>query len=88
MSVPVTLACLWAVLATVVALLPMRWQMIPGVLLLVAAPVLLVWIGWEHGWLWAAGATLGFLSMFRNPLIYFGRKALGLPVRDPREGRA
>ncbi len=88
MSVPVTLACLWVVLATVVALLPMRLQMVPGVALLVAAPVLLAWIGWVHGWPWAAVATLGFLSMFRNPLIYFGRKALRLPVRDPREGRA
>jgi hypothetical protein len=88
MSVPLTLACLWAVLATVVALLPMRLQMVPGMALLLAAPVLLVWIGWLHGVVWALVAALGFLSMFRRPLIYFGRKALGLPVDDPREGRA
>jgi Protein of unknown function (DUF2484) len=87
MSAALTLACLWAIAATVVALLPMRLQMVPGLALLVAAPVLIVWIGVDHGIWWALGATAGFLSMFRNPLIYFGRKALGLPVRDPREGR-
>lgn len=88
MSVPLTLACIWAVLATIVALLPMRLQMVPGLALLVMAPVLLVWIGWEHGWVWAAVAALGFLSMFRRPLFHFARRVLGLPVQDPREGRA
>jgi hypothetical protein len=87
MSVALILACLWAVAATIVALMPMRRQMVPGVALLVLAPVLIVWIGVDHGVWWALGAAAGFLSMFRNPLIYFGRKALGLPVRDPREGR-
>ena len=87
MSVALMLSCFWAVAATAVALLPMRRQIVPGIALLVLAPVLIVWIGVDHGIWWAAGATAGFLSMFRNPLIYFARKALGLPVRDPREGR-
>ena len=39
-----------------------------------------------HGWLWLALAALfAFLSMFRNPLLYFGRKALGLPGATLRE---
>jgi len=79
-------ACLWAIAATVTALLPMRLQFPPGVTLLILAPPLLVWIGFSNGfWVGLLGA-LGFLSMFRRPLIYFGRKALGWPVRDPRSG--
>lgn len=80
MSTPLTLACIWVLAATAVALLPYRRQMVPGLALLIAAPVLIAWIGWVHGWIWSAVALLGFGSMFRRPLIYFGRRALGLPV--------
>lgn len=87
MSVPLILACLWAIAATVTAFLPMRRQYVPGVTLLAAAPVLIVWIGAVHGW-WVAGlGLLAFLSMFRNPLIYFWKKARGLPVELPPELR-
>ena len=49
----------------------------PGILLLLAAPVLLAWIGHEHGW-WIFGAGLfAFVSMFRNPLIYLVRRFRG-----------
>lgn len=85
MSVPLTLACIWVLAATGVALMPYRRQMVPGLALLIAAPVLIGWIGWEHGWLWAVVALLAFGSMFRRPLIYFGRRALGLPVETVRE---
>lgn len=88
MTLSLTLACLWAIAATVVALLPMRQQMVPGVTLLAAAPVLIVWIGVDHGFWWALGGFAAFASMFRKPLVYFARRALGLPVHDPREGRA
>ena len=75
MSISLTLACIWVLASTVVAMLPMRFQYAPGVLLLIAAPVLLVWIGMDHGW-WIAGLGLaGFVSMFRNPLRYFWNKA-------------
>lgn len=87
MSAALILACLWAIAASVVALLPMRRQMAPGLVLLVAAPVLIVWIGIDHGMWWALAALAGFASMFRNPLMYFGRKALGRPARAPGEGR-
>ncbi len=87
MSASLTLACLWALLATGVALLPMRRQMVPGLALLIAAPALLVWIGWQHGVWWMLGGLAAFVSMFRNPLIYLARKALGRPAPDPREGR-
>lgn len=87
MSVPMIAACLWALASTVVALLPMRAQMIPGLALLIAAPVLLVWIALAHGILVTAGCTLAVLSLFRNPLIYLVRRALGKPVHIPEELR-
>ena len=71
MSLPLTFAALWVVAGTLVALLPMRFQYPPGLLLLLAAPCLLVWIGVAHGvWIAIAGA-LGFVSMYRHPLRYF-----------------
>ncbi len=84
MSVPLVLGAFWVVAAAGVALLPMRRQMVPGVALLIAAPVLLGWIGYTHGWMWLAFGVFAFLSMFRNPLIYFARRAMGMPVVDPR----
>ncbi len=88
MSAPLILGAFWVVASAIVALLPMKRQMLPGVLLMAAAPVLLIWIGMAHGWLWGAFGIFAFLSMFRNPLIYFGRKLLGLPVQDPTKGEA
>ena len=73
----------WVLLATVTALLPMRAQIVPGITLLVTAPLLIVWIGLMHGPVWAAIATVAFLSMFRNPLIYFWRRMTGRPVINP-----
>lgn len=84
---PEIAAIIWVLAATVTALLPFRWQFVPGITLLILAPLLIGWIGMTHGWLWAVPALLGFLSMFRNPLIYFGRKALGMPVRHPADVR-
>ncbi len=87
MSTPLIFACLWVVAGTVTAFLPMRRQMIPGLTLLIAAPILLIWIGWVHGWVWAFAGLLGFLSMFRNPLIYFWKRARGIEVEMPKELR-
>lgn len=85
MSWPLILGCLWVLAAAGTAMLPMQRQMVPGLTLLAAAPVLLVWIGWTHGWLWLAIGLFAFLSMFRNPLLYFLRRALGKPARLPKE---
>ena len=86
MSADLIAACLWALAATVTALLPMRLQYPPGLTLLILAPFLLIWIGLAHGVLPAALATLAFTSMFRRPLWYLTRKALGRPV-PPRPGQ-
>ena len=85
MSPPLVLGCLWVLAAAVTAMLPMRRQMVPGLTLLIVAPVLLVWIGLVHGWLWFVIGLFAFLSMFRNPLLYFLRRALGRPTQRPKE---
>ncbi len=77
MSMPLVLGSLWVLAAAIVALLPMRLQYAPGITLLIVAPVLLGWIAWVHGlWIFAF-AAFAFVSMFRNPLIYFWRRARG-----------
>lgn len=85
MSGALIAAIAWALAATVTAFLPMRAQMVPGIALLIAAPVLIGWIAVAHGWVWAVGAVLAFVSMFRNPLMYFARRALGRPAPLPPE---
>ncbi|MGR3291043.1 MAG: DUF2484 family protein [Paracoccaceae bacterium] len=85
MSLSYILGSVWPVIATITALLPMRRQIIPGAPLLLSAPFLLIFIGFQHGF-WIAGlGLLAFLSMFRNPVIYLYRKARGLPAELPKE---
>lgn len=74
---PLVLGALWVLAATATAFLPMRRQRGPGLALLLAAPVLLVWIGMAHGWLWVAFGVFAFVSMFRKPLRYLGQRVLG-----------
>ena len=84
MSLSLILAAVWVVAATFVAFLPMRFQYAPGLLLLIAAPALIIFLGLENG-IWMALAGLaGFISMFRNPLIYFWRRARGESPEVPR----
>lgn len=87
MSAPLILACLWVVAGTIAAFLPMRYQIIPGLALLITAPILLVWIGYAHGWVWVVMGLLAFLSMMRNPLIYLYKRAIGQEVHLPPEFR-
>ena len=84
-SAAAIIACLWVVASAIVAMLPMRKQYVPGVMLLVAAPLLIAWLWVAHGWIVGSIALFGFVSMFRNPLRYFAKKALGRPVVLPPE---
>jgi len=84
MSLPVILACIWVLVATVTAMLPMRGQMVPGLILLVSAPVIIGWMAIAHGWWWGVLGLAGFASMFRNPLIYLYRRAKGERPEIPR----
>ena len=82
------MACIaWVFAATGVAMLPMRHQYIPGIALLIAAPLLILWIGLSVAWWAAALALAAFVSMFRNPLRYFWAKARGQNPELPKELR-
>ena len=84
MSLSLILGCLWVLASAVVAMLPMRRQYVPGVTLLVAAPVLILWLGYDYGWWLSVAAALAFVSMYRNPLRYFWKRATGQEVEVPK----
>ncbi len=84
MSYSIILGCLWVLAATIVALLPMKHQYKPGLTLLIAAPFLIVWIGYAHGWIFGVLGLLAFVSMFRNPLIYLYKRARGERPEIPK----
>ena len=87
MTLLIALAALWVLAATVVAMLPMRYQYVPGVALMLAAPVLIYLLGQEFGWIAGVAAAAAFVSMFRNPLRYFWRKWTGRDVEALIKGR-
>ncbi|MCF6234137.1 MAG: DUF2484 family protein [Rhodobacteraceae bacterium] len=79
-------AVLWVFAATGVALLPMRRQFPPGVVLLIAAPVIIFWLGMDFGLIIGAAASAAFISMFRNPIRFYWRKWRRLePVQPPKD---
>lgn len=84
MSLSLITASLWVIAATITALLPMRHQYKPGITLLVLAPIILLWIGYDKGWVLAVIGLVGFLSMFRNPLIYLYKRARGQRPEVPK----
>lgn len=84
MSVTLILACLWVIAGAAVACLPMRYQYVPGVLLLLMAPVLIIFIGRDLGVIPAALAVLALVSMFRRPLKYFAARAMGRNPEVPK----
>ncbi|QJF50785.1 DUF2484 family protein [Roseobacter ponti] len=74
----------WVLASAAVAMLPMRLQYVPGIALLLMAPVLIVLAGVTWNW-WVAGfALFAFVSMFRNPLRYFLARARGERPEIPR----
>ncbi len=84
MSLSLTLGALYVVISAAIALLPVKHQIRPGIALLIAAPLLLAFIGYEHGWIWCALSTAAFLSMFRNPLRYLIAKLRGTAPELPQ----
>jgi signal transduction histidine kinase len=78
------LSCAWVLASAGVAMLPMRRQYVPGILLLIAAPVLIVLIGLHYGWVFAALGLAAFLSMFRNPLRYILLRVSGHHPEVPK----
>lgn len=82
----VVFACLWVLAATIVAFLPMRRQFAPGLVLLIAAPVLIVWLAADFNIWIGFAAAFAFVSMFRKPLHYLAKRAIEKVAPD-REGR-
>lgn len=80
----VVIACVWVLACCVIAMLPIRRQIVPGVMLMMAGPVL-VWVLIDQmGWLFGAIALFAFLSMFRNHMIYMARRAMGQRPEIPK----
>ncbi len=88
MSWSLVAGCLWIFASAITAMLPMRRQYPPGITLLVLAPVLIGWLAYDFGVWIALLGVFAFASMFRNPLIYFAKKAMGLPVSLPPDDPA
>lgn len=80
----IVICCVWVLASAAVAMLPMRRQYVPGVMLMMAAPVLIWAMATTFGWLLGAVALCAFLSMFRNPLIYMARRAMGQTPEIPK----
>ena len=70
MSLSLILACLWVIAAAVVAMLPMRRQFAPGIGLLIGAPFILAYLGYQHNFWVVLAASVAIVSMFRRPLFY------------------
>ena len=87
LSPSLILGAFWVIASAIVAMLPMKRQYVPGLSLLLAAPFLLAFIGYQHGWAWVVLGTLAFVSMFRNPLIYIFKRLTGRagPLRQEGE---
>ncbi len=77
MSLSLILGAVYVLCAAIVAMLPIRRQYWPAGIMLIAAPLLLGFIGYQHGWIWFALGMFAFLSMFRNSLRYLWRVARG-----------
>lgn len=73
----VWLCIAWVFASATVAMLPMRRQYVPGVALLIMAPVLIVAIGMQTNWIYALLGVGAFVSMFRNPLRYIAARLRG-----------
>lgn len=76
MSQSLTLACLWVVIAAIIAMLPMRCQFAPGIFLLISAPFLLAYLGYQHNPWVVLAASVAIISMFRRPLYYLARRLI------------
>lgn len=69
--------CIWAIATMGLAPLPMRYQMVPGLVSLLSLPVLLIWLAHDYGVVPVLLATLAAASLFRKPLAALSKWALG-----------
>lgn len=67
----------WVLASAVVPMMPMRRQFVPGLALMLAAPVLIWLVFQQVGWIAALAAAAAFASMYRNPLRFLWARARG-----------
>ena len=84
MSMLLWLCIGWVFASALVAMLPMRWQYLPGVLLLLAAPVLIGSIAKTIGVRAALAAGLAIGPRYRNPLRDYWKRLKGQMVERPQ----
>ena len=84
MSMLLWLCIGWVFASALVAMLPMRWQYLPGVLLLLAAPVLIGSIAKTIGFWAALAAVLAIGPRYRNPLRDYWKRLKGQMVERPQ----
>jgi len=86
MTASLTLACLWAIIASIVAMVPRRFHW-PGVVALIAAGIpLLGWVTWQNGPLWGMPVLAGGAVLLRWPVVPLARRLWpGGGAREPAE---
>jgi hypothetical protein len=74
MTASLTLACLWAIIASIVAMVPRRFHW-PGVVALLAAGIPLPgWVTWQNGPLWGMPVLAGGALLLRWPVVPLARR--------------
>ena len=79
---PYLALCLWALATMALAPLPIRYQKIPGSILLLMLVPLLVWLGREAGPLPVVLCCIAVGSLFRKPLVYLAGKIMAQKPKD------
>lgn len=71
---PLVALAIWALATMALAPLPLRYQIFPGLALLLVLPVLLIWTGRVHGYLPVLIGFAAAVSLFRKPLKVLWRR--------------
>lgn len=80
------LACIWALIACLVAMGPRRFH-IPAAWALIATGIpLLGWVTYQAGPFWGVVILLGGMSLLRWPLIRAGQRMRRAISGEPDEG--
>lgn len=74
MTPSLTLACVWVIIASSVAMTPRRFHWPAAVVLIVTGIPLLGWVTYQNGPLWGMLALAGGASMLRWPIIHLLRR--------------
>ena len=74
MTASLTLACVWAVIASIVAMTPRRFHWPAAVVLIVTGIPLLGWVTYQNGPLWGMLVLAGGASMLRWPILHLLRR--------------